>query len=141
MQSDSLGRLYLDGFLSFVWEVAVCSPSPGHHGTPKSPAQFSAQKERSQGLWLHRPTSPPAFWPGPDLQPRPHVWGNLLTVSIPDISCLSSGAAYTHAHTRTEKHAHQQLSMYTVPYTVCKAHSSGETRQLNWRCKLLCVER
>ena len=142
MQSDSLGRLYLDSFLPLVWEVVLCSPSPDHHGTPGSPAQFSAQKERSQGPWLHRPTSPPISWPGPDLQPQPHIGSNLLTFSIPDISCLSSGAEYTHAHTHihTQKHAHQRLSMYAVPYTVWKDHSPGETRQLKWRCKLLCIE-
>ena len=46
----------------------------------------------------------------------------------------------THTHTHTQKHAHQRLSTYAVPYTVWKDHSPGETRQLKWRCKLLCVE-
>ena len=137
MQSDSLGRLYLGRFLSLVWEVAVCSPSPDHHGTLKSPARFSAHKETSQGPWLHRPTSPPIFWPGPDLQPRPHIWSNLPTFRIPHITCLSSGAectpAHTHTHTHTQKHAHQQVSVYTVPSTVWKDHNPGETRQPKWR--------
>lgn len=135
MQSDSLGRLYLGRFLSLVWEVAVCSPSPDHHGTLKSPARFSAHKETSQGPWLHRPTSPPIFWPGPDLQPRPHIWSNLPTFRIPHITCLSSGAECTpaHTHTHTQKHAHQQVSVYTVPSTVWKDHNPGETRQPKWR--------
>lgn len=124
--------------LSGRWQCALLLQVIMAHPRAQLSSQLKRKEARDRGF-----TDPPLLRPSGLAQTssHDHTFGAIFLHSVSQTSHVFPLEQRTHMHTHTQKHAHQQLSMYTVPYTVCKAHSPGEIRQLNWRCKLLCVER
>ena len=133
--------------LSGRWQCALLPQIIMAHPGAQLSSQLQRKEARDRGF-----TDPPLL-PSPGLaqtSSHNHTLGAIFLHSVSQTSHVfppeqsihmhTHTPTQTHTHTHTQKHAHQRLSTYAVPYTVWKDHSPGETRQLKWRCKLLCVE-